>query len=198
LPGKPARYWLRIMLSWYAIFPVLLAAEVVLASCDTWAATQLVRLGLVWCAGARQHQVGDPVCLDCLMAGESGWSIMSVDAVPTQTSMEGAGFYNRHSTAQAAGIDQMLALLERAAGEVPVGEEALVIADYGSSQGRNSMAPMRVAIEALSSRCGHDRPALVFHPDLPSNEFTSLFGSRLTDVEHGPFGAGSRFRSVGA
>jgi hypothetical protein len=52
LPGKSARYWLRIMLAWYAVFPVLLAAEVVLASRDTWAATQVVRLGLVWCAGA--------------------------------------------------------------------------------------------------------------------------------------------------
>lgn len=100
---------------------------------------------------------------------------MSMDAVPTQTSMEGAGFYNRHSAAQAAGIDEMLELLERAAREVPVGEEVLVLADYGSSQGRNSMAPMRVAIEALRSRCGLDRPALVFHTDLPSNNFTSLF-----------------------
>ncbi len=60
---------------------------------------------------------------------------MSMDAVPTQTSMAGAGFYNRHSAAQAAGIDQMLMLLEQAAGEVAVGEEVLVLADYGSSQG---------------------------------------------------------------
>lgn len=100
---------------------------------------------------------------------------MSMDAVPTQTSMEGAGFYNRHSAAQAAGIDQMLVLLEQAAGEVPVGEEVLVLADYGASQGRNSMTPMRVAIEAVRSRCGFDKPALVFHTDLPSNDFTSLF-----------------------
>jgi SAM dependent carboxyl methyltransferase len=100
---------------------------------------------------------------------------MSMDAVPTQTSMEGAGFYNRHSAAQAAGIDQMLVLLEQAAGEVAIGEEVLVLADYGSSQGRNSMAPVRVAIEAVRSRCGLDKPVLVFHTDLPSNDFTSLF-----------------------
>ena len=100
---------------------------------------------------------------------------MSMDAVPTRTSMEGAGFYNRHSSAQAAGIDRMLSLLERAATDVPVGEEVVVLADYGASQGRNSMAPMRVAIEAVRARYGVDKPALVFHTDLPSNDFTSLF-----------------------
>ena len=98
-----------------------------------------------------------------------------MDAVPTQTSMEAAGFYNRHSAAQAAGIEQMLVLLEQAAGEVPVGEEVLVLADYGASQGRNSMTPVRVAVEAVRSRCGPDKPALVFHTDLPSNDFASLF-----------------------
>jgi len=97
------------------------------------------------------------------------------DATPTQTAMEGAGFYNRHSSAQAAGIDQMLALLEEAANQVLVGDETLVIADYGASQGRNSMAPMRVAIETMRARSGADKPVVVFHTDLPSNDFTSLF-----------------------
>jgi hypothetical protein len=101
---------------------------------------------------------------------------MSMDAVPTRTSMEGAGFYNRHSSAQAAGIERMLSLLEEAATDVPVGEEVVVLADYGASQGRNSMAPMRVAVQAVRARCGADKPALVFHTDLPSNDFNSLFG----------------------
>src|SRR5690242_21496252 len=100
---------------------------------------------------------------------------MSKDAVPTRTSMEGAGFYNRHSSAQAAGINRMLSLLEQAATDVPVGDEVVVLAAYGASQGRNSMAPMRVAIEAVRARHGVDKPVLVFHTDLPSNDFTSLF-----------------------
>ena len=100
---------------------------------------------------------------------------MTTEPVPTRTSMEGAGFYNQHSSAQAAGIDRVLSLLEQAAMDVPVGDEALVLADYGASQGRNSMAPMRVAIETVRARCGVDKPALVFHTDLPSNDFTSLF-----------------------
>lgn len=100
---------------------------------------------------------------------------MAPDARPTTTAMEGGGFYNQHSTAQAAGIERMLSLLEQAALDVPIGEETLVLADYGSSQGRNSMTPMRVALEAVRSRCGPDKAALVFHTDLPSNDFGSLF-----------------------
>jgi hypothetical protein len=112
-----------------------------------------------------------------------------MDAVPTRTSMEGGGFYNENSSAQAAGIERMLALLEQAAGEVPVGDEALVLADYGSSQGRNSMAPMRRVIETIRSRCGPDKPTLVFHTDLPSNDFTSLF--RALDEDPASYLSGS-------
>ena len=100
---------------------------------------------------------------------------MSPDARPTKTAMQGGGFYNQHSSAQAAGIERMLWLLEQAAVDMPIGEETLVIVDYGSSQGRNSMTPMRVALEAVRSRCGPDKAALVFHTDLPSNDFGSLF-----------------------
>ena len=63
--------------------------------------------------------------------------------------MEGGGFYNRHSALQAAGIARLLPYLEQAARSVEIGDEPVVIADYGSSQGRNSMAPMRIAIEEL-------------------------------------------------
>ena len=117
--------------------------------------------------------VGSPS--NWLRTTTQGTPIMTMDAVPTQTSMEGGGFYNLHSSAQAAGIDRMLSLLEQAATDVPVGDEVLVLADYGSSQGLNSMAPMRVAIETVRARVGADKPALVFHTDLPSNDFTSLF-----------------------
>jgi SAM dependent carboxyl methyltransferase len=104
-----------------------------------------------------------------------GESAMANDATPMQTAMEGAGFYNRHSSAQAAGIDQMLALLEEAANKVRIGDEALTIADYGASQGRNSMTPMRLAIQTVRARFGVEKPVVVFHTDLPSNDFTSLF-----------------------
>jgi len=90
--------------------------------------------------------------------------------------MQGAGFYNENSAVQAAGVRLVLPLLAQAAASVTLGAgEPLVIVDYGASQGRNSMAPMRVAIEGLRARAGADRPVEVVHTDLPSNDFGSLF-----------------------
>ena len=90
--------------------------------------------------------------------------------------MKGAGFYNRHSSLQAAGIELALPLLEQAARTLSAdGTAPLVIADYGSSQGRNSMRPMGLAIAALRQRFGPDRAIEVVHTDLPANDFTSLF-----------------------
>lgn len=93
----------------------------------------------------------------------------------TVAAMEGDGFYNRNSAMQAAGIARVLPMWEKIAATVPVGDEALVIVDYGSSQGRNSMAPMRIAISALRAKSGPGRPVQVIHTDLPSNDFTCLF-----------------------
>ena len=92
--------------------------------------------------------------------------------------MEGGGYYNRNSNLQAAGIELVLPLLEEVARAVPVdgsAETPLVIADYGASQGRNSMRPIGLAIDVLRSRVRPDRPIEVIHTDLPSNDFASLF-----------------------
>jgi hypothetical protein len=89
--------------------------------------------------------------------------------------MEGGGFYNRNSAMQAAGIARVLPMWGKIASTVPVGDEPIVIADYGSSQGRNSMAPMRIAIAALRAASEPGRTVQVIHTDLPSNDFASLF-----------------------
>jgi hypothetical protein len=57
----------------------------------------------------------------------------------------------------------------------------IIVADYGSSQGKNSLAPMSVAVEILRRRVGRERPIFVFHIDLPSNDFNSLF--EVTDSD---------------
>ncbi len=89
--------------------------------------------------------------------------------------MEGGGFYNRNSSLQAAGIERVLPLWRSMIQSVPLGSEPLLIADYGSSQGRNSMTPIRMAIESVRDRIGHERPVQVVHSDLPANDFSSLF-----------------------
>ena len=103
---------------------------------------------------------------------------VTMDTAIANKAMEGGGYYNRNSNLQAAGIELALPLFEAAAGAVATDGTAgapLVIADYGCSQGRNSMRPMGLAIDTLRARIGAQRPIEVIHTDLPSNDFASLF-----------------------
>jgi hypothetical protein len=91
--------------------------------------------------------------------------------------MEGNGAYNKHAKLPADGAALALPLLEKAIREVELdpGDEPIVIADYGSSQGKNSLAPMQIAISGLRKRIRQNRAISVFHIDQPSNDFNSLF-----------------------
>jgi SAM dependent carboxyl methyltransferase len=91
--------------------------------------------------------------------------------------MEGAGAYNLHARIPAGGGSLALPLLEQAARNVTLngGNQPVVVADYGSSQGKNSLAPIRVAIGALRARLGPDRPISVVHVDQAANDFNTLF-----------------------
>jgi hypothetical protein len=100
---------------------------------------------------------------------------MPNDLSPVLTVMQGDGFYNRNSRAQAAGIDAVVPLWEKALRSIEIGREPIVVADYACSQGRNSLAPISVAIAHLRSRTEPDRPVEVIHIDLPTNDFSSLF-----------------------
>lgn len=101
---------------------------------------------------------------------------MANDNKTLTTAMEGGGFYNCNSDLQSAGIALARPFLEKASASISLGSvEPLVIADYGCSQGRNSMLPMRLAIEALRALSGSERVVEVVHTDLPSNDFASLF-----------------------
>ncbi len=91
--------------------------------------------------------------------------------------MEGCGAYNANSALQASGVAIGLPLFKEAAGEIAIGDrdDPIVIADYGSSEGMNSLAPIRAAIGALRGRVGPDRAIVVAHTDLPGNDFSTLF-----------------------
>jgi SAM dependent carboxyl methyltransferase len=99
--------------------------------------------------------------------------------------MEGHGVYNRSSRVQAAGLSPAVPVLERAAGTVPLTDtpEAIVIADYGSSEGRNSLVPMAIAIRRLRDRVGPDRAISVVHTDLPGNDFNAMFETLANDPD---------------
>jgi hypothetical protein len=102
---------------------------------------------------------------------------------PTGAAMEGGGSYNRNSAQQGAGGISALPLLEKAAAAVAIepGDDPVVIADFGSSQGRNSLLPLGAAIKSLRRRAGADRAISVFHTDQPGNDFSTLFQVVHTD-----------------
>ena len=87
------------------------------------------------------------------------------DASSTPAPMEGHGGYTRSSSVQAAGLSPALPLFEQAASAVPLPDssEAIVIADYGSSEGHNSLAPLSAAIRVLRGRMGPGRAISVVH-----------------------------------
>lgn len=100
---------------------------------------------------------------------------------PPGGAMEGRGYYNAHSRPQAAAAARGIELLVLAADQVPPLPHGtpMVIADYGSAEGRNSLAPVGAAIAALRRR--HGNPIGVVHVDRPSNDFGSLFDLVRTD-----------------
>src|SRR3984957_14653940 len=103
---------------------------------------------------------------------------MSKEAMqPRHGVMEGEGAYNRYAKLPAGGAHYAVPLLEKAVQRVELDGcgQSVVIADYGSSQGKNSMVPMQIAIRNLRQRVDPDRPICVFHIDQPSNDFNSLF-----------------------
>jgi hypothetical protein len=109
---------------------------------------------------------------------------MAEQRIPGSGAMEGGGAYNRHAKIQASGNAVALLQLQAAAQKIPLdGREPVVIADYGCSQGKNSLAPMRAAIVALRSRLDPDRSIMVCHIDLPINDFNALFESLEGDKD---------------
>jgi SAM dependent carboxyl methyltransferase len=116
--------------------------------------------------------------------GTCGNTFMTEEATPAGPApMEGHGGYNRRSAVQACGASPALPLLEQAAREaaLPAGDATVVVADYGSSEGRNSLAPMAAAIGVLRARTGPARAVSVVHTDLPGNDFGALFQLLATD-----------------
>ncbi|WP_413989125.1 hypothetical protein ACMDCR_24460 [Labrys okinawensis] len=89
--------------------------------------------------------------------------------------MEGRGYYNEHSELQGRSAEESDAVLLCALDAIALPSGTLTIADFGSSQGHNSMRQMARAIDRLRERLGQPRDVIVMHTDLPRCDFTSLF-----------------------
>jgi SAM dependent carboxyl methyltransferase len=91
------------------------------------------------------------------------------------TGMVGRGFYNRHSAPQMAAIAHVLPWLDSAIADLPLTGtiSSLGLADFGCSEGGNSIAVMVRLVAGLRTRTS--KPIQTICSDLPTNDYSELF-----------------------
>lgn len=90
------------------------------------------------------------------------------------TGMVGSGFYERNSAPQRAANEYVLPWLDAAIAAMALdGDDGVLgLADFGCSEGGNSIAVMQRAVDAARART--TRPIQTIHSDLPTNDFSHL------------------------
>jgi gibberellin A4 carboxyl methyltransferase len=96
--------------------------------------------------------------------------------MPTLTGMKPEGYYDRNSSYQQSVMHAVIGWGEEAIGTMPLPDESqpFVIADYGCSEGKNSIVAAGHIVEAFRRR-RPEQSICVIHADLPSNNFNQLF-----------------------
>jgi hypothetical protein len=89
-------------------------------------------------------------------------------------SMKGEGFYDTYSAAQKASIEYSRGYIEEAAKLIDLPAGHLTIADYGCSEGQNSITLVSYALQVIRQRKS-EQSVSVIHNDLPFNNFNRLF-----------------------
>lgn len=105
--------------------------------------------------------------------------------------MLGHGFYNKHAQEQGAANTFGLQLIRQAIAAIEVTRttENFRIADYGCAQGHNSLLPIKTALTEIKTRGSPFPPTFVFHTDLPTNDWTTLFQTVLDSPDSYMVGA---------
>ncbi|CAF3390100.1 unnamed protein product [Rotaria socialis] len=86
-----------------------------------------------------------------------------------------AGSYNQNSDPQLAIINLMIPYIHLGIDELDISPLSLIIADFGSSHGKNSIEAMKIFINYLQKTNKLTASPLVVHNDLPTNDWTTLF-----------------------
>lgn len=86
---------------------------------------------------------------------------------------------------QAAGLNSSIKLIEEAARTVPLPSAPypIVLADYGSGTGHNSLRPIGAAIRVLRGRTRPEHSILVTHTDTADNDFGTMFHTLSDDPD---------------
>ncbi len=95
--------------------------------------------------------------------------------MPATTGMKGAGYYDRHSTAQLSSIQALQGWVDDAVANLPLPDPAqpVTVLDLGSSEGGNAIRLMGGIVAGLRRRTDH--PLRTIYSDLASNDFNQLF-----------------------
>ncbi|MBI0517205.1 hypothetical protein F6Q07_03505 [Pectobacterium parmentieri] len=106
------------------------------------------------------------------------------DSVYCQGIMESRGIYNQHAKVQASGNFFAMPILDGIVDDMSVFIEGkyISIADYGSSQGKNSLLPIGKIIHSIRSRFP-SHPIFVMHTDQINNDYSTLFNVLENDSE---------------
>ncbi len=104
----------------------------------------------------------------------SNGRVAQTDDHATTTGMTGHGFYDENSQTQWNAIAAVLPTLDKAVAALRLPDNGVItLADYGCSEGRNSIAAMERALKTLLART--PLPVQTVHSDLPTNDFSTLF-----------------------
>jgi hypothetical protein len=111
--------------------------------------------------------------------------------------MKGAGYYDKHSTAQLSSIQALQDWIDDAVASLPLPDAAqpVTVLDLGSSEGRNATWIMRTIAAGLRRRTG--QPVQTIYSDLASNDFNQLFANLEGARRDGLFAAGVYPGAVG-
>jgi hypothetical protein len=96
--------------------------------------------------------------------------------MPLLPGMKGEGYYDRHSSLQRASFDAYAGWIPEAVGRMPLPAEPqpITIADYGCSEGQNSIHALNIVTAAVRA-CRPRQAICAIHTDLPTNNFNQLF-----------------------
>lgn len=111
--------------------------------------------------------------------------------MPATPGMKGAGFYDQHSSGQAASIQILLDWIAAAGATLPLPPELkpIVVLDLGSSEGRNALLVMQTTVAAIRQR-RDAQPVQTVYSDLPGNNFNRLFATLHEAQSAGRLAAG--------
>jgi len=98
--------------------------------------------------------------------------------MPALPGMKAGGYYDQHSSYQRVTVESFFSWIDQtvAGMALPKEEHCFTVADYGCSEGANSILAVGRVMEAFRQR-RPQQPACGIHADLPTNNYNRIFAN---------------------